>query len=293
LKDAAKLLVYFAAIVLCGAILAPVLFWSAQSAASQGFAVSLAHYDFESFFHRALLICAIAFLWPLLRSLRLHSLRDLELQKNPHARHDVLAGFLLAGVPLVYAAIAFVSIGIFILKTTIPWSGLLTVTASALAVPFLEEFFFRGIILGILLRGLRPVFATFFVSAFFAIIHFLKAPEQTNTVVTWTSGFNSIAHSFTQFADPIMVLAAFTSLFLIGWILADARLQTRSLWLPIGLHGGWIFVAGVFGKITKREMLILPWLGKNLLVGLIPLSLGLLTWVLLRIWLRYATRPNS
>jgi membrane protease YdiL (CAAX protease family) len=96
-----------------------------------------------------------------------------------------------------------------------------------------------------------------------------------------------------QFTDPVMVLAAFTTLFLIGWVLADARLRTRSLWLPIGLHGGWIFVAGVVGKMTKRESEILPWLGRNLLIGLIPLLLAFCTWGLMLLWLRYADRENN
>jgi membrane protease YdiL (CAAX protease family) len=91
----------------------------------------------------------------------------------------------------------------------------------------------------------------------------------------------------------MMLLASFTTLFLIGWILADARLRTRSLFLSIGLHSGWIFVAGVVGKMTKRETIILPWLGTNLLIGLLPLALGLITWALMIGWLRYANRPHS
>jgi membrane protease YdiL (CAAX protease family) len=124
-------------------------------------------------------------------------------------------------------------------------------------------------------------------SAIFSIVHFLKAPEHTSTIVTWTSGFNSIAHSFLQFADPIMLSSAFLTLFLIGWILADARALTRSLWLPIGLHAGWIFAAGAFNRIAHRGMLELPWLGKNLLVGIIPLVIAGLTWLIMRNWLRY------
>src|SRR5205823_11768809 len=116
--------------------------------------------------------------------------------------------------------------------------------------------FFRGLLLGILLRSLRPVVATLIISGFFAILHFLKAPTRPNESVSWLSGFHSIANSFAQFANPMMVLASFTTLFLIGWILADARLRTRSLFLPIGLHSGWVFVAGLVGKMTKRETII-------------------------------------
>ncbi len=288
MKDAAKLFAYFFAVVIGGALLAPPLFWTAPR-----FSGVFAKFDFESFFHRALLICALAFLWPLLRSLRLRSFRDLQLDKNRHALRDVVAGILLAAVPLLASTIVLIAIRIFLLKNAVPWNTVGAVLAAAIVVPLIEELFFRGLFLGILLRSVRPVVTALITSAFFAIVHFLKAPTRPNEIVTWLSGFHSMANSFAQFADPMMVLASFTTLFLIGWILADARLRTRSLFLPIGLHSGWIFVAGVVGKMTKRETITLPWLGANLLIGLLPLALGLITWALMIGWLRYANRPHS
>ena len=288
MKDAAKLFAYFLWVVVGGALLAPPLFWSAQH-----FSGFFAKFNFESFFHRALLICAIAFLWPLLRWLRLHSFRDLQLDKNRHALRDAIAGNLLAGIPLFVGAFVLLATRIFLPKNAISWNAFGAVLAAAVVVPLIEELFFRGLLLGILLRSLRPVVATLIISGFFAILHFLKAPTRPNESVSWLSGFHSIANSFAQFANPMMVLASFTTLFLIGWILADARLRTRSLFLPIGLHSGWIFVAGVVGKMTKRETIILPWLGTNLLIGLLPLALGLITWALMIGWLRYANRPHS
>ena len=288
MKDAAKLFAYFLWVVVGGALLAPPLFWSAQH-----FSGFFAKFNFESFFHRALLICAIAFLWPLLRWLRLHSFRDLQLDKNRHALRDAIAGNLLAGIPLLVGAFVLLATRIFLPKNAISWNAFGAVLAAAVVVPLIEELFFRGLLLGILLRSLRPVVATLIISGFFAILHFLKAPTRPNESVSWLSGFHSIANSFAQFADPMMVLASFTTLFLIGWILADARLRTRSLFLPIGLHSGWILVAGVVGKMTKRETIILPWLGTNLLIGLLPLALGLITWALMIGWLRYANRPHS
>ncbi len=288
MKDAAKLFAYFFAVVIGGALLAPPLFWSAHR-----FSAFFAKFDFESFFHRALLVCAVVFFWPLLRWLRLHSFRDLQLDKNRHALRDVAAGMLLAGIPLLVGAVVLIATRIFLLKNAIPWNAFGAVLAAAIVVPLIEELFFRGLLFGILLRSLRPVVATLITSGFFAIVHFLKAPTRPNESVTWLSGFHSIANSFAQFADPMMVLASFTTLFLIGWILADARLRTRSLFLPIGLHSGWIFVAGVVGKMTKRETIIFPWLGSNLLNGLLPLALGLITWALMIGWLRYANRAHS
>jgi len=105
-------------------------------------------------------------------------------------------------------------------------------------------------------------------------------------VVTWTSGFQSIGDAFAGFGDPMMVLSAFATLFLIGCILADARVLTRSLWLPIGLHAGWIFASGAFSWLARRQMLALPWLGNNLLVGIVPLCLAAITWIVMRLWLK-------
>jgi len=292
LKDAAKLFAYFVAVVLGGAILAPILFWSAQALAAHDNLAFLGHYHFESFFHRALLVAALTFLWPLLRSLHLRSFRDLQLEKNPHGVRDVIAGLVLAGLPLVCAGMVLIAAKVFLLKTAIPWASIGAIVAAAAVVPLIEETFFRGLLLGILLRDLRALTATFLSAFIFAIVHFLKAPDRTSELVTWYSGFKSVAHSFGQFADPIMVLAAFTTLFLLGWILADARLRTRSLWLPIGLHSGWIFVSGIVGKMTKRPE-ILPWLGRNLLIGLIPLGLALMSWGLMLVWLRYEDRKNA
>ena len=206
---------------------------------------------------------------------------------------DVVAGSLLASLPLLICSFLLVATRIFVLKTVMPWSSLVGVLGAAIAVPLIEELFFRGLLLGVLLRDLRPTIATFLTSAFFAIIHFLKAPGSSDKLVSWFSGFRSIANSLAQFADPMMVLALFATLFLIGWILADARLRTRSLFLPIGLHSGWILVAGVVGKLTRRSTTMLPWLGTNLLTGLLPLALGLITWGLMIVWLHYANRSHT
>jgi uncharacterized protein len=287
LKDAAKLLVYFLSTIFIGALLAPFLFWAAQSVAAHGFLPFLAKFDFETFFHRAVLIAALVLLWPLLKSIPVRRMSDLQLEPNPGWLRHLLAGFAASAVPLLCCGAALIALHIYSLRSSVAWVAFGKVIAAAVTVPVIEEAFFRGLILGILLRTGCKFASIFAVSALYSIVHFLKAPERTSTTVTWISGFNSIAHSFGQFADPILVAAAFTTLFLIGWILADARLQTRSLWLPVGLHGGWIFANGAFNRIAHREILALPWLGKNLLVGIAPLGVCLVTWLLVRAWLKY------
>jgi membrane protease YdiL (CAAX protease family) len=287
LKPAAKLAAYFAATILVGALLAPLLFWAAQWLAAHGFFPFLARRHFETFFHRALLIAAVVLLWPFLRVSGVRSMADLHLATNTRWSRDVLAGVLLSAIPLICCGVLLIAFHVYFIRHNFAWFQLAKILAASVTVPLIEETFFRGIILGVLLRTGWKYMSIFATSAIFSVIHFLKAPHETSTVVTWTSGFNSIAHSFERFSDATLVIAAFATLFLIGWILADARVATRSLWLPIGLHAGWIFSSETFSRVARQQILVLPWLGKNLLVGIVPLAVASLTWLIMSTWLKH------
>jgi membrane protease YdiL (CAAX protease family) len=293
LKDAARLLGYFAATILFGAVAAPILFWAAQWLAAHGIFPALAAFDFEAFFHRALMLGALLFLWPFLRWLGIKGPRGLGLARNRHWARDLAIGFLISALPVLCCGIFLVALGNYTMRTHVAWDAVAAVALTAAAVAFVEEALFRGLFLGVLLRSNRPLTAALLSSGIFSIVHFLKAPDQTTTSVAWTSGFISLTHSFDQFTKPMLVLAGFTTLFLIGVILAHARLRTRSLWLPIGLHAGWIFASGAFNKIAHREIVALPWLGKNLLIGVVPLCVCLVSWILLRAGLRYVGTRES
>ena len=286
MKDAARLAAYFIAIVVGGALLAPILFWSAQALAAHGVFPFLAKYDFDRFFHRAILIAAVLLLWPLLRVSNVRTMADLGLAPNPHWARDVGSGVLLSVIPLLFCGAALVELHIYSFRHVFVWPRLGKVLLAAISVPFIEEAFFRGIVLGLLIRTGRKMLSVLVVAALFAAVHFLKGSERETAVVTWTSGFQSIGDAFAGFGDPMMVLSAFATLFLIGCILADARVLTRSLWLPIGLHAGWIFASGAFSWLARRQMLALPWLGNNLLVGIVPLCLAAITWIVMRLWLK-------
>ncbi len=273
-----------------GALAAPPLFWLGQYLIAHRILPSLASYDFETYFHRALLVAALVFLWPLFRAVRIVRWRDLDLEKNTRAGADVAIGFVLAAVPLLCCGAVLVALHIYSLRQAFLWSKMPGVLIAASVVPLLEELFFRGLILGVLMRSSSRLAALLFTSALFSIVHFLKAPDLTtpNEAVNWSSGFVSIAHSFGQFGDPLLLAAGFLTVFAIACVLADARLLTRSLWLSIGLHAGWVFANGTFSKAAHRETLALPWIGKDLLVGIVPLMIALASWALVRGWVKYA-----
>src|SRR5436189_2955750 len=82
LKDAARLAAYFAATILFGALIAPVFFWAGQWMVAHGFFSFLATVDFETFFHRAILVAAAALVWPLLYLTDPRRMADLQLTPN-------------------------------------------------------------------------------------------------------------------------------------------------------------------------------------------------------------------
>jgi membrane protease YdiL (CAAX protease family) len=287
LKDVIKLAAYFIATIVIGAVLAPILFWTAQSLAAQDVFSFLARYDFETFFHRALLVAAVLLLWPLLRVGHVRGLADLGLAPNSRWGRDLVAGVAISVVPLLLCGVLLITFHVYAFRHSFAWARFGKMLLASIAVPFIEEAFFRGIVLGVLLRTGRKYIAIFAVSAIFAAVHFLKAPERTSEIVTWTSGFSSIAHAFDGIGEPMMLVSALATLFLIGWILADARVLTHSLWLSIGLHSGWIFASGAFSRLVRQQALALPWIGKNMLVGIIPLGVAVLTWIIMRTWLKY------
>lgn len=286
MKDAARLAAYFIAIVVIGALLAPILFWSAQALATHGVFPFLAKYEFHRFFHRAILVAAVFLFWPLLRLSNVRGMADLGLAHNPRWARDVGGGVLLSIIPLLLCAALLIALQVYSFRHVLVWPRLGKVVLAAVTVPFIEEAFFRGIVLGVLLRTGRRSLSIAAVSALFAAVHFLKGSEREPAIVTWTSGFESIGDAFAGFGDLTMVVAAFATLFLIGCILGDARVLTRSLWLPIGLHAGWIFASGTFSWMARRQMVALPWLGNNLLVGIVPLGLAAVTWILMRLWFK-------
>ena len=93
-----------------------------------------------------------------------------------------------------------------------------------------------------------------------------------------------------RFQNFELVLFEFISLAAIGLILAYSRYATASLWLPIGLHSGWIFAYIFFKRVTLRTPELdenLHYLiGSNIKEGLIPLATLALTALLVVLFVR-------
>ena len=288
MKEVARIIAYFAGVVLLGALLAPPLFWSGNALAARGTLTFLGDVSFQRYFNRAVLIAALVLLWPAVRSLRIKGWRDLGIEPDARWRRHALAGFAIGAGLVAAMALVYVPLGFYRWKAQLPWGKLPSLALSALTVAVIEECLFRGAILGLFRRALRPFTALACVTAIFSILHFLKPDDDFAIArVGWLSGFTLLPHTFHQFAEPMTVLAGFTTIFVLGWVLGYATLRTRSLWMPIGLHAGVVFVKMSFAKFTKRDGELLPWIGSELQIGLVPVAVLALGGVLVWLWLRY------
>jgi membrane protease YdiL (CAAX protease family) len=290
LKALGQILLYLAATILIGALLAPPLYWTAHSIAGHAHSTSLDNFlsrtDFERFFHRAMTISALGLLWPLLRGLRIRNFAfDLGLVPDRRGWKRLLAGFLIALAPLLVLAGILVLTGVYRLHSHLDYKKLLTIPITAVVVSVVEEFLFRGALQGAVRRTAVDTFAIFSVAVLFAIVHFLTPQTPAPAEIHWWSGLALLPDTLSQFSQPGMLLLGFTTLLMVGIILGYARYRTRSLWMPIGLHAGW-----VIGKMSLMEVVrhreAWPWVGPDILTGLGPLltllATGGIAWWLLR-----------
>jgi membrane protease YdiL (CAAX protease family) len=297
-----KIPVYLLVVLAMGGLVAPPIFWLGQALESAGVTGWLADFPFHRVLSRCVQVTGLVLLWPTLRWIGLRRVSDLGLQPSRMATKDVLAGLLL-GIGLVMALAVFYAVsGMFVLRSDPEWSKLGRILLTAVAVSGIEEFVFRGVILGICLWSLRPRGAIAVSAVLFAVLHFIKparaklAPAE----IEWWTGWSQLLSFPAAWPEPLILFSGVFSLLVAGWILGRAAVATRSLWLPIGLHAGWILAqqsSQVFLRPAAGEAeATWPWVGPNLVsgavpTGLLPLGVLILTGVLVGVYLRYVFRP--
>ncbi len=161
----------------------------------------------------------------------------------------------------------------------------------AIGAGIIEELIFRGLILGLWLRACSVRVACLGSALMFSFVHFLKPPRGSSIEdpFAWDSGFEILASTLGHFTQPEFFVTEFTTLAVLGLLLAFCRVKTHSLWLPIGIHIGLVFALKIFSmtqKLDPSSPLQPWWIGGDLKSGLLPLiALGLcfsLCWALVR-----------
>jgi uncharacterized protein len=240
---------------------------------------------FDRFFDRSLLLAALLLLPLLFRRIRHLRRQDGHITANENTNRgtwpaplQIVTGCLLAG-GLLWCLCLFIA-----------WTGALTDKPSlpsfskfvskallpALGASVVEEWLFRGVLLGLWLRFAKPSAACIGSALMFAFLHFLKPPVGTVIAVPShpLAGFELLGGVLHNYVDPRFFIADFATLIAVGVILAWARLRTGALWFSIGLHAGWILAFKSCGLLYRKvpDHPLSPWgVGENLRSGLLPL----------------------
>lgn len=299
-SEAGAFLVWIIASLLIAAALAPGLFRLGHQLAAatasgmypdvvEWLGKSCGRADLARYFSRGLLLSA-ALLGPLLVK-RIRFIRRGTINISDRLwKIGWKSAFVKAGLGLVIAGgmlwslgSVLESVGVYVAErdTPSPAALLRKTLIPAISVSLLEEWIFRGLVLGLWLKFSKPLSACIYSSLLFAFLHFLKLPEGVaiSNPGAPLAGFELLGRIFLHFAEPQFFVTDFATLFVIGLILAWARVRTGDLWFSIGLHAGWVLAFKGF-NLLHDPVSGHPWhpwgVGDDLRSGLFPvITLGL------------------
>ncbi len=148
---------------------------------------------------------------------------------------------------------------------------------AAIVIAIIEEGFFRAF----LMVGMEGDFgrtpALLLSSAIYAIAHLVRSPAKFYVSgIHPLAGFETLGLSFAHLANPALMMPTFLGLFLLGIVLGEAFLETGTVYLPIGLHAGFVLGAKLWPRMTSAGAELPSWLRGY---GSQPLISGLAAWM--------------
>ena len=171
--------------------------------------------------------------------------RGQPLRQNPQGLRQAGAGFLWVAGLWLAPAVVWGPVGACLPHH--PHGGLaaaiLVTMAGSLGLAAVLEVFFRGVALGVFLNAMRPAAALVMSALLFALV-LMAMPVPGETVAdpeAAGTGFEMLRLAAWRFAAWPGLCGQFAPLLALGGLLAYARWRTASLWLPGGLHAGWLF----------------------------------------------------
>jgi len=264
-----------AGVLLAACVLAPPFYWAGQ--ALREIWPSIPDYPFHRYFSRIAQVGGILGAVGLVFWLGVRRAADLGIERNPRCGRDLLAGVFAALLPALLLAALLISWDVFRPRRDPAFEALGRILLTACVVAAVEEFLFRGVLLGLARKSLGTARAVVLVSLVFAIVHFLRPSKGAVGHVDWTSGFAQAAASFSSMPPPAQMAWGFATLFFAGLLLAWVTVRTNSLWMAAGVHAGWILGQQGLNWFAKFRIKppeeFLPWAGPALVSGVVPTGL--------------------
>jgi len=306
-RSLGKIFLYLLLVLIGGALASPIAWHLIQMLPPDllgGLIGKVQGMPFHRYLSRSLQVAAILLLLPLLRSLRVRSLGELGLHGSTRPMTDLGIGILAGLFCILLLEAASLASGPFALYPE--WEGPLLAALprlllTAIVVAILEEFLFRGILLGFLRQATNPVVAIILSALLFSGVHFLNFTPAASGDASplWYSGLSVLGSLGNSFPPWPVFGWAFTTLLAAGLILAWMTVRTGSLLAAIGLHGSWILGQQSFNLsayyLVKPPGSLLPFFGPPqchgmVPVGIIPLGALILACILAGILLRERSR---
>src|SRR5438046_2681558 len=237
MRPVRTLLIYTGIVFLGGALLAPWLYWSAQSLTAQFPALQrLADNPFHRYVNRSLLALALIGLWPLLRGLGVRAWPDVGLVKPAGQWRKLAGGFAFGFASLACLAGVALAVGARGVNTDLSAGRLIVKVSSAAltaaVVAVLEEILFRGAIFTALRKTVRWPTALVVSSAIYALVHFFSQPPSP-LEIRWFTGLALLPTMLSGFVEVERVVPGFFNLTLAGALLALAYQHTGNLHFSI------------------------------------------------------------
>jgi uncharacterized protein len=261
LKIHHRLLVFLTASLALACVISPWMSLGADWVAAQWPAVLSERVPFSRVFNRSFMVAAFVLFFIYRRLLIPDEMKYLLKPGRSVAARNFSIGWALAigSMVLLGAVMSITDVftPYFRLSLSRSVSRIASALASGVAVGFIEEVFFRGILFLGLLRHGHPARAYLFANIYYSALHFVKPGEDYFLQgVDIFAGFRHLPLTLEPFTNAAILPGIF-GLFLIGVVFSYALVRTGNLYLSIGLHAGWIFslkVFRVFGNFTRQDL---------------------------------------
>lgn len=247
-------------------------------------------YDFGRVMRRIMMAVAVLVIFLFRKPLMIGSFATIGLKNTQGWRNQLQMGFLLStGIFILYTFFLFAHGNKTLHIEAKSFSNLvfrlIKILIAAGLVGCIEEIFFRGFIFQSVLKDMSTISAIGFSSIFYSLLHFFKVKLLVSSGFQPFIGFFVIYQSFKGIVLNLNdILPSVIGLFLVGVVLSYACLRTKSLYLAIGLHAGWVFLTKTNNIFFDHVESSTKWLfgDANAVTGVLGWILLIVTLILIR-----------
>jgi membrane protease YdiL (CAAX protease family) len=168
---------------------------------------------------------------------------------------------------------------------------------SGLAVGFIEETFFRGLMHSGMRRTLSFGTTALLTALLYAVMHFIKPADLGNAPFDVENATRMVIDGLSRPGDFAPIADSFVTLVIVGLFLSLVRERTGNILWAIGIHAGWVMIIKLAKHLTDPTLTdgrASPWIGAgydHITGWMASLWLGLIMaayWF----WTRPASRPS-